>query len=113
MDAPRLVRPIWEDYVRRGMHRQALAVLASLGTQGRPGLEPPVVPLMQAVLRQKGLEWEVARQAVRLAGACGALVPPELMRVRRESGHAEQVRRSRGGATEAGERLALDVQDYA
>ncbi|KAJ7885031.1 hypothetical protein B0H14DRAFT_2699510 [Mycena olivaceomarginata] len=102
MDVPRL------DYVRRGMHRQALAVVASLGTQGRPGLEPPVVPLMQAVLRQKGLEWEVARQVVRLAGACGAPVPPELT-VRVLHAYAENL----GHAEQAGERLALDVQDYA
>ncbi|KAJ7859654.1 hypothetical protein B0H14DRAFT_2746309 [Mycena olivaceomarginata] len=117
MDVPRLVRPIWEDYVRRGMHRQALAVVASLGTQGRPGLEPPVVPLMQAVLRQKGLEWEVARQVVRLAGACGAPVPPELT-VRVLHAYAENLAMpnksaATGTGPQAGERLALDVQDYA
>ncbi|KAJ7719606.1 hypothetical protein B0H14DRAFT_3628973 [Mycena olivaceomarginata] len=117
MDVPRLVRPIWEDYVRRGMHRQALAVVASLGTQGRPGLEPPVVPLMQAVLRQKGLEWEVARQVVRLAGACGAPVPPELT-VRVLHAYAENLAMpnksaATGAGPQAGERLALDVQDYA
>ncbi|KAJ7888542.1 hypothetical protein B0H14DRAFT_3714701 [Mycena olivaceomarginata] len=116
MDVPRLVRPIWEDYVCRGMHRQALAVVASLGTQGRPGLEPLVVPLMQAMLRQKGLEWEVARQVVRLADACGVPVPPEIM-VRMLHAYTENLAMpnkfaATGVGPQAGERLALDMQDY-
>ncbi|KAJ7241054.1 hypothetical protein B0H12DRAFT_1189452 [Mycena haematopus] len=115
MDRAGLLRPIWEDYVRRGMHRQAIAVVASLGTQPVPGVEP-VVPLMQAVLRAKGLEWEVARQIVRLVGACGATVPPELA-VRVLNAYAEnQALPNKAAATgkeRVGETRPLDSVDYA
>ncbi|KAF7348458.1 hypothetical protein MVEN_01362800 [Mycena venus] len=85
MDIPRLVRPIWKEYVRRGMHRAAVAMVAMLGTKARAGVEPPVGSLMRAVLGAKtkktgrgGVQWDVARELVRLAGACGVPVPPEL-----------------------------------
>ncbi|KAJ6486685.1 hypothetical protein C8R45DRAFT_265885 [Mycena sanguinolenta] len=117
VDRVRLLRPVWEDYVRRGMYRQAVAVVASLGTNSTapPGVEP-VVPLMNVVLRAKHLEWEVARQVVRLAGACGATVPPELaVRVLNAYGE-DRTHPNRAAATgqgPVGQRVPLDAVDYA
>ncbi|KAF7336044.1 hypothetical protein MSAN_02318100 [Mycena sanguinolenta] len=101
VDRPRLLRPIWEDYVRRGMHRQAVAVVASLGTNptGAPGVEP-VVPLMNAVLRAKNLEWEVARQVF---ASC-----THTARTARTPNRAAAT-----GKGPVGQRVPLDAVDYA
>ncbi|KAK7046789.1 hypothetical protein R3P38DRAFT_2875848, partial [Favolaschia claudopus] len=118
MDFARLVRPIWEDYVRRGMHRQAVAVVTGLGTSSRPGAEPPIIPLMNTLLRARHVEWEVARRIVRHANACGVPVPPELTwRVLHAYG-ADQVAPNHAAATgritpEEARRVPLDTTDYA
>ncbi|KAJ7039922.1 hypothetical protein C8F04DRAFT_282756 [Mycena alexandri] len=77
MDVPRLVRPLWEAYVARGMLAQALTVVAGMGTVPRTGLEPPVLGLMVQVFRREDVPWEIARQIVKLANASGVPVPPE------------------------------------
>ncbi|KAJ7151007.1 hypothetical protein C8R46DRAFT_1122993 [Mycena filopes] len=76
MDVPRLVRPLWEAYVARGMLPQALSIVAGLGTVPRPNLEPPVIGFMTQVFRREDVPWEIARQIVRLATASAVPVPP-------------------------------------
>ncbi|KAJ7770639.1 hypothetical protein B0H16DRAFT_1685894 [Mycena metata] len=77
MDVPRLTRPLWEAYVARGMLVQALTIVTSMGTVPRPGLEAPVVGLMEQVFRREEVPWEIARQIVKLANGSGVTVPAE------------------------------------
>ncbi|KAF8217919.1 hypothetical protein K438DRAFT_1702486 [Mycena galopus ATCC 62051] len=116
-DRARLLRPVWEDFVRRDMLRHAVAVVASLGTQSAtPGTEP-VVHLMQALLRAKTLEWDTARQLIRLANACSAPVPPALAARALHAYAEDQVLPNRAAATgqiaPGTPRAPLDAQDYA
>ncbi|KAJ7842752.1 hypothetical protein B0H13DRAFT_2098421 [Mycena leptocephala] len=107
MDVPRLLKPIWENFVHRGMLSQALGLVAGLGTVRVVGKEPSVVDLMRMMFKRRGgVPWEIARRCVRLAAACGAGVPPELA-VRVLHSYAED-----RGSTRA-HKTPLDIQDWS
>ncbi|KAJ6571894.1 hypothetical protein B0H19DRAFT_1131799 [Mycena capillaripes] len=104
MDVGALVRPLWENYVQRGMLEQALTIVANVGTARPAGVEPPVAAFMQMVFRRRaGVPWEIARQVVRLAGACGVPVPPE---------YAVKVLHAYGADTN-GSKALMDPLDWA
>ncbi|KAJ7621648.1 hypothetical protein DFH06DRAFT_1482409 [Mycena polygramma] len=77
MDTTALVRPIWENFVQRGLLAPALEIVATVGT-ARKGEESPVAAFMDRIFRRRGpLPWETARRTIALAGACGVPVPAE------------------------------------
>ncbi|KAF7309749.1 hypothetical protein MIND_00346700 [Mycena indigotica] len=70
MDKPRLMRPVWSNYVSRGLFEEAIALVARLGGSFRAAAHP-VTGLIREILQHKGVTFEVCRQVVRLADESG------------------------------------------
>ncbi|KAJ7190922.1 hypothetical protein GGX14DRAFT_603020 [Mycena pura] len=103
MDIPRLLRPLWETYVARGMLDEALAVVARLGAPR--AASHPVAALMREVFKRKEVPYEYARRLVHLAEERGISVAPDHVPAVL---HAYGVDKDRGVDVAAG----LDAQDW-
>ncbi|KAJ7749278.1 hypothetical protein DFH07DRAFT_942104 [Mycena maculata] len=105
-DLATLLRPIWEDFVRRGMLQDALQVVEFLErvSAGRVGLQHPIGALSALVYgRNSVVPYAIARQLVRLSQRHG---------VRIETPHAARVLQAYAEA-EGARPEDMDTQDWA
>ncbi|KAJ7066654.1 hypothetical protein C8F01DRAFT_1020191 [Mycena amicta] len=75
MDAPRLMRPVWSNYVARELFDEAIALVARLDGSFRATAHP-ITALIREVLQRKDVPFEVSRRLVRLADDRGVGVGP-------------------------------------
>ncbi|KAJ7136180.1 hypothetical protein C8R44DRAFT_662536 [Mycena epipterygia] len=77
MDIPRLVRPLWEAYVARGMLQEAIGMVDSVSTH-RFAVDHPLAALTAQILtRTPAPPFAIALQLTRLANTHGLTVAPE------------------------------------
>ncbi|KAJ7442553.1 hypothetical protein B0H11DRAFT_1749070 [Mycena galericulata] len=77
MDVPRLVRPLWEDFVRRGMLQEAVDIVNGVSGAVRAVAEHPLTALSALVYESHAkVPYGIARQLARLSQEHGVPVEP-------------------------------------
>ncbi|KAJ6538921.1 hypothetical protein B0H10DRAFT_2245479 [Mycena sp. CBHHK59/15] len=79
MDVTRMVRPLWEMYVERGMLQSALSMVESI-SKFRYAVEHPAASLISRVFERaqdKAIPWDIAQRMARLAQENGVTLQQE------------------------------------